>query len=118
MIRPLVLAAVMLLTPPAYGHDWFTGKRDPQTQEGCCDGQDCKLVPAEMLTRGVVREVQGGFEITLTADDYRYFAPASAFAHNMVEVVPWSRVQPSQSNDFALCLHLGKVQCFFAPQTS
>jgi hypothetical protein len=120
MIRPLLLAAVMLLTPPtARAHDWFTGKVNPASPgQTCCGGGDCKEVPDAMLVAGVVQEVQGGYLVQLTPDQIKFFAPGDDYPQPIHQIVPWAQVQPSETMSFALCVVWDKVRCFFAPQTS
>lgn len=120
MIRPLLLAAVMLLTPPAArAHDWFTGKVNPASPgQTCCGGADCKIVPDTMMVSGVIREVQGGYAVSLTPEQIRYFAPGDDYPQNIEQFIPWAQVQPSEEMGFAMCIVWDKVRCFFAPQTS
>lgn len=115
MIRPLVLATVMLLTPPAHGHDWFKGKSDPVTNWSCCGGNDCKEVPEEMLVLGVIQEVQGGYLVQLTGAQAQFF---NGSKQPIRQMIPWARVQPSETMTFAICIVGSDVRCFFAPQTS
>ncbi len=110
--------ALCLMAAPASAHEWFTQKHDPATGRGCCGGSDCKTVPEPMMIAGVVQEVQGGYLVQLTPKQIKYFAPGNGYPNPIKQVIPWSRVQPSETAEFALCIVWNQVRCFFAPQTS
>lgn len=115
----LVAIALMCATGPALSHDWYSALKDPTTRQGCCGGTDCAQVPQELIDSGAVTPVADGFDVRLTVEQARHFNKSTKT--DVVEHVPWARVQPDQSKDpngtgYALCIISGTIQCFFAPQ--
>lgn len=98
-------------------HDWFTDKRDPTTNQGCCGGNDCATVPQQMIDSGAVSPVATGIDVRLTLSQVQHFNKYAKLP--VSEHIPWSRVQPDQSRDpngtgYSLCI-VWSVRCAFGP---
>jgi hypothetical protein len=97
-------------------HDWFTNLHDPITGHHCCGGRDCAEVPPELIESGAIIETRGGFIVSLTLDQVRYFNKSAAMP--ITQFMPINRVQSSRTGGFAMCIWSNEVQCFFAPSNS
>lgn len=119
MIRiVLAFCTILVLTSVSSAHDIFVGTIDPVEHQQCCNGvgtpPDCKIVPPEMA--GVVQETDGGYRVTLTITQARYWDQTTVRAID--EVVPYERVQGGLSRGFAICVHSNKIWCFFGPSNT
>lgn len=111
-----VIIILILLTAPAFAHDWFSGLTDPISNAPCCSGPkstapDCKVIPPELLENGAITEVKEGYQVDLTLEQARYFN-SQTFAP-VKELVPMNRVQGAPQ--WGLCIYNNRVQCFMAP---
>jgi hypothetical protein len=118
MIRPLLLAAVMLLTPPAArAHDWY-----PQE---CCSGNDCR--PMDPIKERVETHADG-YEVWFFFREATDPPGPLIFVHDFV---PMQKARWSKDNQFHVCPYYfvqkdqqgtgaGKtyVRCFFRPPPS
>lgn len=116
----LVLATIgitaLALVSPANAHSWYTQKKDPVTQLGCCGGSDCATL---LIEPGVISAEVDGYRIRLTLEQ------AQRINRNRLEpldvLVPWDRVQPSEDGNWHICIPrfedvtVGNFYCFFAP---
>lgn len=110
MMRTLTLTIALVIAPAAAAHDWFTDRRDPVSDGRCCGGTDC----AEITDLSVIEETEAGYWVRMSANQARRINKNATAPVN--ELVPWPRVQPSQSGAFALCIsQTSRVLCFFAP---
>lgn len=115
----IIIGAALLLASSAMsalGHDWFSGKLDPVSGSRCCGGTDCAGVPAELFENGAIAETKDGYLIRLTVSEAQIFNKAAS--KSIAQLVPWARVQPSETGGYALCIWRDEVKCFFAPQNS
>lgn len=105
------------LCPPVRAHEWFSQKRDPVFGWGCCGGHDCKVIRPN--GRNITAE-KDGYRIRLSLEEARAINPVAELPVD--GLVTWDRVQPSETNEFAICLmpynrspRAGGVFCFFEP---
>lgn len=105
------------LCPPVRAHEWFSLKRDPVFGWGCCGGHDCKVIRPN--GRNITAE-KDGYRIRLSLAEARAINPAAELPVD--GLVTWDRVQPSETNEFAICLmpynrteRAGGVFCLFEP---
>lgn len=114
------LAAFFLLVVmvrQAHAHDWFSRKVDPVFGWRCCGGNDCKVIRPN--GRNITAE-KDGYRIRLSLEEARAINPVAELPVD--GLVTWDRVQPSETNEFAICLmpynrspRAGGVFCFFEP---
>ena len=121
MIRTTITAVIISLAAvfPANAHSWYTQKKDPVTQLGCCGGSDCATL---LIEPGVITPEVDGYRIRLTLEQ------AQRINRNRLEpldvLVPWSRVQPSEDGNWHICIPrfqdvtVGNFYCFFAPPST
>jgi hypothetical protein len=111
-IAIISLAAVC----PANAHSWYTQKKDPVTNLGCCGGTDCATL---LIEPGVISAEVNGYRVVLTVEQAQRINPARRDGVNIL--IPWERVKPSEDGNWHLCLPrwndltLGDFYCFFAP---
>lgn len=134
--RPAALFAATLavLPPRAQAHDWYTGQMNV-FGSSCCYGEgaakDCDPVPFAS-----VREVAGGFIVTLTKEQMLAIRPGLArerafrrLAWGISEFVPAREALPALDGGYSACLRQYPVQvggigplrwiiCFFYPTNS
>lgn len=101
---------------PANAHSWYSQKKDPVTQLGCCGGSDCHEL---LIEPGVLSAEVDGYRIRLTLEQ------AQRINRNRLEpldvLIPWDRVQPSDDGNWHICIPrfedvtVGNFYCFFAP---
>lgn len=115
-----LLAAALLLSAaaPAYAHEWYAKRTDPDYNNGCCGGSDCKE-----LDGGLVQSEADGFRIRLTLEQAKAVNPEAWTGIDAL--VPWSRVQESEDGNYHICIFTsdrtgprGGVICLFAPPAS
>lgn len=116
LLAALVAAFLILAPVLAHAHSWYSDKRDPLTNNGCCGGTDCAQLAVEP---GVLAAEEGGYRLRLTLEQAKRI---NAWRVEPVDVlIPWDRVQASEDGNYHLCLPTsnGRVRddfyCFFAP---
>lgn len=93
------LVAAFFMAGPAYAHDWYSKKVDPVHKWSCCGGHDCAVLKLEP---GVITAEPEGYRIRLTLQQAQQINP---YAMDGIDaVVAWDRVQPSETNDWHLCI--------------
>lgn len=114
----IVVALFLWLAAPAHAHDWYKDHHDPITGFTCCGGdEDCAPVP---LDADWVRPVEGGFQVTMTAEQ------AHAINKNMTmpvnAFIPWARVMspPADAGGYGhvpalyhVCVWGNGLKCMF-----
>jgi hypothetical protein len=81
-----------------HAHEWFTGKRNPATNEGCCNHVDCRIITNDDWW------MEGGFIKVKWSDGRVYSMPAS-------------QAQPTEDREGrpAACVLAGRLRCAFIP---
>lgn len=110
------IAILLLSATAALGHDWFSGKLDPVSGSRCCGDTDCAGVPAALFESGAITETKDGYIVRLTIREAQTFNKAAS--KPIAQLIPWARIQPSETGGYALCIWRDEVKCFFAPQNS
>ena len=116
--RLLAIAGIttLALASPADAHSWYTKKKDPVTNLGCCGGTDCNTL---LIEPGVLSAEVNGYRVRLTLEQAQRINPARRDGVDIL--IPWERVQPSEDGNWHLCLPrwndvtVGDFYCFFAP---
>lgn len=125
VVAIIVLIGIVATARQAAAHDWYIGT-------GCCygegDAKDCDPVPF-----GSIREVKGGFIITLTKDQMLRIRPRlreskefHALKWGISEFFPERRARPAMDGGYSVCLKQTPTQeagkgpltwalCFFFP---
>jgi hypothetical protein len=141
-VKALILALALIASVgQATAHEWYGGKNN-MYGGSCCGGADCANVALES-----VREVKGGWIVTLTKDQMQHIMPAiigsmatqygggenMAFKHlrwGISEFVPYREGMPAQDGAFSVCLKsypaqmgsasgpLRWINCFFYPSNT
>ena len=105
LVERIVMAAVLavgllLVFQPwsAWAHSWY----DPW----CCSGKDCAPIPFS-----AVREIQGGYQITLKPGDHPLVTRVHVFQIEQV------KVKRSKDDQYHACLFPteDRLLCFYAP---
>lgn len=98
IVACVLLVLILAFAKPALSHEWFTHKRDPVTNDDCCNGTDCKPIADD-------RWWQDGNEYVVRWLD------------NIEYRIPVKQAQPSQDlqGRAAGCVWGGKLRCFFLP---
>ncbi len=111
-----VLAAAFACSE-ASAHDWFTQKRDPVFGWGCCGGHDCKVFKPD--GKNITAE-KDGYRIRMSLKEVQSINPMATLPID--GIVTWDRVQPSETNEWAICLmesnrgpRTAGVFCLFEP---
>ena len=113
-----ILLALLVLSTPAFAHDWYTGKTDPVTKRLCCGGSDCSMLRVEP---GMLSGDASGYRLRMTAEQASKINP---YRKNPVDtIIPWERVQDSTDGNYHVCLPSYPMDpadffCFFAPPNS
>ena len=95
-MKKAVIATIIFLAAvcPANAHSWYSQKKDPVTQLGCCGGSDCATL---LIEPGVISAEVDGYRIRLSLEQ------AQRINRNRTEplnvLVPWERVQPSEDEN-------------------
>lgn len=104
MLRVLILAFLMMpgmMVLGALAHGVFTGLNDPETGKGCCNMQDCKIVPPWLS--GAVTPLKEGYRVKLSVEGAKYFNPN--MNRPVDAVFPSSRVIWGLASGWAICLN-------------
>lgn len=116
MIGITTLITAPVLASRAEAHSWYSQKKDPVTQLGCCGGSDCNTL---IIEPGVISAEVDGYRIRLTVEQAARINPGR---HAPLDVlIPWKRVQPSEDGNWHICIPrwndttVGNFYCFFAP---
>lgn len=118
-VVPILALFMVLLPMPALSHSWYSEKRDPVTQHGCCGGTDCATLKVEP---GVLTPENDGYRIRLTVEQARRINPARL--EPLDAFIPRERIQPSENGNFHMCLPrfngvtMGDFYCFFEPPST
>lgn len=137
-LAPLFFLFVLCQPPLAMSHDWYTGQHNIYGAP-CCYGPgmsaDCGHIPPESL-----REVKGGYIVTLTKEQMIVIRPAlgnapagSPFARlqdGISEFIPAAEAKPALDGAYSACINgyprqinpknpkLYWILCFFFPTNS
>lgn len=97
-IAALLYLAWVSLSQPAHGHEWFTGKHNPVTNEGCCNSVDCRIITNDDWW------MEGGLIHVRWSDGRTYTMPES-------QALPTEDRQGRP----AACVLAGRLRCVFVP---
>lgn len=97
LIALLLYAGWVALTP-AQAHEWFTGKRNPGTNESCCNSVDCRVI---------------GIDDWWMADGQVFVKWSDGRTYSM----PAAQAQPTEDPKGrpAACVLAGRLRCAFIP---
>ena len=104
------------LPSPSEAHSWYSARKDPKTQLGCCGGSDCATLRIEP---GVLTAETDGYRIRLTIEQAQRINPNRFEPLDVL--IPWQRVQNSEDGNWHICIPrwnditVGNFYCFFAP---
>ena len=93
-----LLMIFILFSIGAQAHEWFTGARNPVTNEGCCNSVDCRVIGYEDWW------TEKGAVFVKWSDGRIYSMPAG-------QALP---TQDPQGKP-AACVLAGRLRCFFMP---
>lgn len=116
ILKVLIGITTLALASHAEAHSWYSSKKDPRTQLGCCGGSDCNTL---IISPGVISGEVDGYRIRLTLEQAQRINPGRVEPLDVL--IPWDRVQPSEDGNWHICIPrwndvtVGNFYCFFAP---
>lgn len=110
----LLFALVMIAgsSSNVIAHKWFTDKVQPGTRISCCGGSHCKVISNDVADK-IISPRQDGYQVNLSQEQASEISDQTM--NSIRQLVPWSRVQPSEESGYAICIIAGSIACFFAP---
>lgn len=98
----VIIIALVLLMAGAYmqanAHEWYTGKKDPLTNNSCCGGSDCAAIPTQWIT-----DVPGGVRVQMTLEQAQQVNPNAVFPVDAF--VAEERIQRSPDLEWHACVY-------------
>ena len=110
IIIGLALIELVILTSNARAHSAKSGWVYPYN---CCSSVDCSEIP-----KHTVKQVTGGYQVTLTGADHHLLTPKN---ESFQYFIPFDKVKQSQDEEYHLCIKSyahSEYICFFAPPMS
>lgn len=93
-----VLYGAWVFGTSAQAHEWFTGKRNPGTNENCCNSVDCRVIDNDAWW------MEGGQIFVKWSDGRTYSMPT-------VQALPTEDPEGRP----AACVLAGRLRCAFIP---